>query len=106
MKPTIKHLGKTLSKAQIDALLFALTEGEVGPGSKGLLGARITRSTIRYLQGAGLATATGMVTYSIVRKAQVWVTLTAWGREVAHKAFKETRGYAWVEDPCKKEQQS
>lgn len=101
MKP-IRYLGKNISKSQVAALTYALTEGSVGPGCDGhpgssvwlARGGQITKATITYLIGAGLATAKPD-TSSDGFWAN-WVVLTELGKVIAHKAYFESRGRAWM----------
>jgi len=80
-----------LSAAQIGALTFALTEGEVGPGADAVCMKRRKRrapvraETVRGLVRAGLLSS----------KADGWGTLTVEGRAVAHRAYIADRGHEW-----------
>lgn len=74
------HLGKKLSVKQCAALLYALSEGAVGPGANAyfrMVRGRVHAPTVTYLVGAGLLTRQGMT--------DGWAVLTPWGREVAVK---------------------
>lgn len=88
----IKHYGKPLSRSQMGALTFALTEGEVGPGCDAGT-ARVTSATVQYLIGAGLATTEGVP--ACERDGKVWVRLTYLGKAVARRVFEASRGFAW-----------
>jgi hypothetical protein len=79
MGTKFRHLGKVLSPLQVGALLFALSEGEVGSGANvSVVYGRVRyvgKPTLRYLQGAGLLTVRDRVDGTM--------ELTTWGREVA-----------------------
>lgn len=87
---------KKLNNVQVAALVFALTEGQVGPGCKswGLTGSitSVTNEAIGRLLDDGLA----MLAYDKSEaNCEVWVFLTAKGDTEARRLFKETRKKEW-----------